>query len=63
MNYAIKLRKVGAKRFAFVSANGMNYLRVHAVRYATFARAQQAIDASGPNEGWQFKIVELGVLP
>ena len=59
IEYAIKLRKQGDKRFDFVSDKGATHLRIHARRYDTHAKAIAAIDHSGPHPGYDIKVVRL----
>lgn len=59
--FAIKVRKTGDKRWAFLSGKGgMNYLLVHALRFQDQARAQAVIDENAPNNpGVEWKVVDL----
>lgn len=54
----IKCREKGRKAWWFLSDNGINRLRVHAVRFADIDAAQRVIDANrADNPEWDFKAV------
>ena len=58
--FAIKVRKVGSKSWAFLSRNGTNRLRIHACRFQTAEDANSLIEANRPdNSGWEWKVVPL----
>jgi len=57
--WVIKIRRVGEKRFAFLSAGGTNRLSVHATRWPTWEAARNAVDRSAPHDGYEIKVVEL----
>lgn len=54
----IKVRKIGSKRWAFLSSGGgMNYLRIHALRFDDRAKAQAFIDSNAPNNpGYEWRV-------
>lgn len=59
--YAIKVRRAGAKTFAFLTpGGGTNSLRVHAARFKGKDAAQLTADKSAPdNPGTEWKVVPL----
>jgi hypothetical protein len=62
MDYAIKCRLKGERKFGFLTSSGkVNNLRIHAGRFATAERAQALIDENAEdNPEWEFKVVPLG---
>jgi len=63
--YAVKVKRLGAKRWDFLSSGGRtNGLRVHAVQFPTAEAAQAFVDTnSGANAGFAFKVVDLEWRP
>lgn len=54
----IKCREIGRKQWAFLTANGCNRLRIHAVRFDTVEKAQALIDENAAdNPEWEWLIV------
>jgi hypothetical protein len=57
--YCVKAKKVGSKRWAFVTPRGgTNYLRVHASQFSDEAKAQALvadINESNPGE-WEARV-------
>lgn len=57
--YCVKARKIGGKRWAFVTPRGgTNYLRIHASQFPDKTRAEglvQDINESNPGE-WEAKV-------
>lgn len=57
----IKCREIGKKKWAFLSRNGTNQLRIHAIRFQDEDRAKQVIaDNTADNPEWEFKVVPVG---
>ena len=53
----VKCRKKGRKTWLFLTANGVNRLRIHAGRFETVEKAQAQIDANtADNPEWEFKV-------
>lgn len=59
IEYAIKIRRVGAKSWWFLSGTGINRLRIHASRFSDEAKAQSMLDANAPNSDYEWKVVRL----
>ena len=58
MTAYVKCREVGQKTWAFLARDGVNRLRVHAVRFENAEKAQALIDANkDDNPEWEFKVV------
>lgn len=55
--FHIKVRERGRKAWAFLARGGTSRLRVHALTFATAARAQALIDANAAeNPEWDWKV-------
>jgi len=54
----IKVRELGAKRWAFLARNGTTRLRVHALRFESYDKAQRLINENAAdNPEWEWKTV------
>ena len=59
MTAYVKCREVGRKQWGFLARDGVNRLRVHALRFEDLAKAQALIDENkDDNPEWEFKAVE-----
>lgn len=57
----IKCRKIGSKRFAFLTPRGgLNHLRIHASQFESQDKAQSLIDENkADNPEWEWLIVSV----
>jgi hypothetical protein len=54
----IKVREVGATRWQFLSRDGTTKLRVHALRFPSYDKAQALIEENvADNPEWEWKTV------
>lgn len=57
--FTIKCREKGQKRYAFLTPNGTNYLRIHASQFRLRLDAERVFNTLvAENPDWDFKIQE-----
>lgn len=54
----IKVREVGKKRWVFLSREGVNHLRIHALRFTREQAERLIAENEADNPEWEWKIVE-----
>lgn len=54
----IKVREIGKTRWGFLARDGVTRLRVHALRFSSYDKAQALIDDNvADNPEWEWKLV------
>lgn len=57
MTFHINVREIGKKQWRFLSGNGTNRLRIHALNFETRDKAQALIDDNAAdNPEWEWKV-------